>query len=90
MSITKNFGYNSAITLSSYIVGFIIFPYISRVLGVDSLGIVGFVDNVINYFIMFAMLGVETVGIREIAACRGNKEQCSKVFFNLFTWLHRV
>jgi len=87
MSIAKNFIYNSAITLSSYIVGFIVFPYISRVLGVDSLGIVGFVDNVINYFIMFAMFGVETVGIREIAACRNDKERCSKVFFNLFTFV---
>jgi len=87
MSIAKNFIYNSAITLSSYIVGFIVFPYISRVLGVDSLGIVGFVDNVINYFIMFAMLGVQTVGIREIASCHGNRELCSRAFFNLFSFI---
>jgi len=56
MSIVKNFAYNSAITASSYIVNFIIFTIISRTLGVSNIGVVSYVDNIINYFVLFASL----------------------------------
>lgn len=86
MSIAKNFVYNSAITVSSYIVGFLVFPYISRVLGVSNIGIVGFVDNVIGYFYMFSVLGLNTVGIREIASQK-TKEDTTTVFFQLLSFI---
>lgn len=87
MSIVKNFAYNSAITVSSYIVNFVIFTVISRTLGVSNIGIVSYVDNIINYFVLFASLGISTVGIREIAATRGDREKCSRVFFQLVSFL---
>lgn len=86
MSVLKNFTYNSILTISSYLVSFIIFPYISRILGVSNIGIVGFVDNTINYFVIFATLGINTVGIRSIAACGNDKEKRSHVFSVLFLW----
>lgn len=86
MSVAKNFLYNSAITVSNYIVGFLVFPYISRVLGVSNIGIVGFVDNVIGYFLLFSALGLNTVGIREIASQK-SKEDTTKVFFQLLSFV---
>ena len=86
MSVAKNFFYNSAITVSNYIVGFLVFPYISRVLGVSNIGIVGFVDNVIAYFLLFSVLGLHTVGIREIASQK-SKEGTTIVFFQLLSFL---
>lgn len=87
MSITKNFLYNSAITVSTYIIGFIIFPYITRVLGVSNIGVIGYVDNVISYFVFFMMLGAHSVGVREIAACQGDKTKCTDVFFSILSFL---
>ena len=69
-SIKKNFAYKSILTISSYIMGFIIFPYISRVFGVERLGLVNFVDNTINYFLLFATMGIGILGVREIAAVK--------------------
>ena len=86
MSVGKNFFYNSAITVSNYIVGFLVFPYISRVLGVSNIGIIGFVDNVIGYFLLFSVLGLNTVGIREIASQK-TKEDTSRVFFQLLSFV---
>lgn len=86
MGVIKNFTYYGILTLSSYIMGFIVFPYVSRVLGVDNIGIVGFVDNTVNYFLIFASLGINTVGIRAIAACGNDRDKRSEVFSGLIVW----
>lgn len=79
-SIKKNFAYKSALTLSSYLMAFVTFPYVSRVLGVERIGLVNFVDNTIGYFLLFATMGVNMLGIREIAAVKEDREKRSEVF----------
>ena len=83
MGIKKNFLYNLFLTLSNYITGLIVFPYISRVFGVSNVGIVGFVDNTINYFILFATMGIGTIGAREIARVKANSNNLNSVFNSL-------
>ena len=85
--ITTNFIYNVALTLSTYLINLILFPYVSRVLGVDMVGRVGFVNETISYFSLFAMLGVTMVGIREIAACGNDRERRSQVFSSLMVFV---
>ncbi len=85
MGIKKNITYNVILTLSQYIIGFITFPYISRVLGVSNIGIVSFVDNTINYFILFSTLGAATIGTREIAKYQNDREKINIVFSSLIT-----
>ena len=84
MSIKKNFFYNSVLTVSNYIFPFITFPYVSRVLGVSNIGICNFVDSIINYFILFSMMGISTVGIREIAKHKENPKKLEHIFSSLF------
>lgn len=83
MGLMANFLYNLVLTISNYVVGIIVFPYISRVLGVESIGVIGFVDNSINYFILFATLGINTVGVREIARVRSNQEKLNFTYSSL-------
>ncbi len=85
--ITTNFIYNVALTLSTYLINLVLFPYVSRVLGVDMVGKVGFVNETISYFSLFAILGIPTVGIREIAACGNDRERRSRVFSSLMVLL---
>lgn len=82
-SIKKNFFYSSILTTANYIFPFITYPYVSRVLGVTNIGICNFVDSIINYFILFSMMGIGTIGIREIARCK-DKEERDRVFSSLF------
>lgn len=82
-SIKKNFFYSSILTTANYIFPFITYPYVSRVLGVTNIGICNFVDSIINYFILFSMMGIGTIGVREIARCKDKKER-DKVFSGLF------
>ncbi|WP_302608435.1 flippase [uncultured Bacteroides sp.] len=82
-SIKKNFAYKSALTISTYLMSFITFPYVSRVLGVDGIGLVSFVDNTINYFLLFATMGINLIGVREIAAVRNDRDKCNQIFSNI-------
>lgn len=83
MGVKSNISYNLILTLSGYFIGLITFPYVSRVLGVSNLGIISFVDNTINYFILFSTLGASTIGTREIARYKGDKDKVNSVFTNL-------
>ncbi len=85
MSLKTNFLYSSLLTVSGYLVPLLIYPYVSRTLGLSNIGIVNFVDNIISYFIVVSMMGIMTVGVREIAVVRGNRGQLSNVFISLLT-----
>lgn len=82
-SIKKNFAYKSVLTLSTYLINFITFPYVARVLGVERIGLVNFVDNTVNYFLLFATMGVGLLGVREIAAVKMDKERRDQVYSNV-------
>lgn len=82
-SIKKNFAYRSILTVSSYLVALLTYPYVSRVLGVEYIGLVNFVDNTISYFLLFATMGVNILGIRETAYVKNDKKSLSNVFSNI-------
>lgn len=85
MSIKRNFIFNSLLTVSGYVFTLLTYPYISRVLGLSNVGIVNFVDGLINYFILFAMMGVGTVGVREVAINKNDRNELSKTFSGVIT-----
>lgn len=84
MGLKKNIAYNSLLTVTNYIIPLIVFPYVARILGVENFGIYSFVDSTINYFLIISMLGITTVGIREIAKNKNNSTQLSQTFSSLF------
>lgn len=83
-TLKKNILYSSILTTANYIFPLLTYPYVSRVLGVDKIGICNFVDSIINYFILFSMLGIGIIGIREIAKNKNVKEDLNNTFNSLF------
>lgn len=88
-SLKKNVVYSSILTCAGYVFPLITYPYVSRVLGVTNIGTCNFVDSIINYFSLISMMGMATIGVREIAACGNDIDKRSKVFSNLF-WLNAL
>lgn len=84
MSIKRNFAYSSFLTMAGYIFPLITYPYVSRILGVTYIGKCNFIDNIIQCFVLTSMLGIATVGIREVAKNKEDKIALSKVFTGLF------
>lgn len=85
--VAENVIYNVALTLSTFLINLVLFPYVSRVLGVEYVGKIGFVNNVISYFSLFAIWGIRSIGIREIAACGNDYNKRSEVFSSLLFFL---
>ena len=83
-SLKKNFAYNLLLTGCNYIFPLITYPYVSRVLGVTNIGTCAYVNSIIQYFMLFSMLGIGSYGVREIARFKEDKEKRDEVFTNLF------
>ena len=82
-SIRNNFFYKTLLTISSFVIAFLTFPYVSRVLGVEGIGAVNFVDNSVGYFILFATMGISILGTREVASAKEDQTKLNRVFSNL-------
>ena len=84
-SLKLNMVLNGIKGLMSILFPLISFPYVSRVLGVDSLGRYNFSASVISYFILLAGLGISTYAIREGAKIRENKASFEHFANQMFT-----
>lgn len=62
-----NVAYNMFYQILAIIVPLITSPYLSRVLGVEKIGIDSYTGSVVFYFVIFATLGINNYGNRTIA-----------------------
>lgn len=83
-SVKKNFSYNIIYQILTLILPLITAPYISRVIGAEGTGIYSYTSSIVQYFILFAMLGMNNYGNRTIAKCRNDKDELSKKFSSLY------
>lgn len=84
-SIGVNAGLNMIRTAFQVIFPLITFPYVSRVLHVENIGIYNFCQSVISYFSLLAALGISTYAIREGARYRDNEEKMSLFASEVFS-----
>lgn len=84
MRIRTNVLYSSILTCSNYIFQIITYPYVSRILGVENIGICNFTISLVQNTLLLANLGISIIGIREIALCRNDKTQLNRSFSALF------
>lgn len=87
-SLKMNFLMNAILTMSSFIFPLITFPYISRILLPVGSGKISFATSLVQYFNMFAQLGIPVYGIRICAQVRDDREELTRtaqelVFLNL-------
>ncbi len=85
-SIKKNYLYNLAYQILLIIVPLITIPYLSRVLGVENIGINSFTLSIVAYFILFANIGIGSFGAREIALHQDDRKRYSKIFWDCFSY----
>ena len=79
-----NFIFNFISQILTLIIPLITTPYLSRVLHEAGNGQYSYSVSIITYFILFSNLGFDIYGQRQIAAYQNDKENKSKVFWELF------
>lgn len=84
MSVKKNFIYNLSYQILIMILPLITTPYISRVIGAEGIGIQSYTYSIANYFVLFAMLGINNHGNRSIAMVKNNQEKLNKTFTSIY------
>ena len=82
--LKKNLGYQTIYQILNTCIPLITSPYLARVLGAEKQGVFSYTQSIINYFTLFAMLGVENYGTRTIANCGDDREKRSKSFWNIY------
>ena len=78
-SIRLNALLNIILTLSNIVFPLITFPYVSRILNPEGIGVVSFFSSIGNYGILVASLGISTYGIRAVASIREDKNKLSRI-----------
>ena len=82
-SVKKNYIYNLIYQVLTLLTPFITTPYISRILGAEGTGVQSYTNSVVQYFAILAALGTASYGQREIARHRDNKEERSRLFWEI-------
>lgn len=83
IKVLKNYFYTFGYQIFAIIVPLITSPYITRVLGPTNFGISSFVSANIQYFVLFATLGLTTYGQRSIAYVQEDIKKRSKIFWEI-------
>lgn len=84
-SLKKNIAYIYAKTFAGLVFPLITFPYVSRILQPGGLGKIQFAQSTVDYFVLFAGLGINTYGIRECTKVRNDRAALSLLAGELFT-----
>ena len=82
-NVKKNLIYNTLYQTLNLLVPLITAPYMSRLFGADGIGVQSYVGSIAMYFSVFAQLGTQSYGQREIAMCRDDKEKASRTFWGI-------
>lgn len=82
-SLAKNAIFNIFYRVLNVIFPLITAAYVARVLEPEGVGKVAYAQNIVSYFVMFAVLGIPRYGTREIAKCRHNPDARNKLFSEL-------
>jgi O-antigen/teichoic acid export membrane protein len=80
--VVKNFMSLLSSQIITSLLGFAVTVYLARVLGADSFGKIVFAQAVLVYFILFANLGLNILGVRKVAR---DKENIKKYVNNIIT-----
>lgn len=84
-STKKNFIYSSLYQVLVLVFPLITTPYVSRIFGAENLGIYSYTNTIAQYFVIFAMLGLNNYGNRAVAMVRDNLDELDSVFSEIYS-----
>lgn len=83
-SVKKNFLWNASYQVLVVLAPLVTTPYLSRVLGAERVGVYSYTYSVTNYFVLFAMLGMNNYGVRIIASASNDRGRRSSLFWSTY------
>ena len=82
-SLAGNAVYNIIYRLLNVVFPLVSAGYVARILSADGIGKVAYAQNIVSYFLLFAVLSIPNYGTREIARLRGLRQETDRLFSEL-------
>lgn len=83
--LIKNTIFTVLKTFASIVIPFLVFPYVSRVLNVESIGRWNYANSFISYFLLFAMFGVNEYATRNGSQIKDDVDNFERFSNNIFS-----
>lgn len=82
-SVRENYTFNLLYQVLTLLTPLLTTPYVARILGADGTGVQSYTNSVVSYFAILAALGTASYGQREIARSRKDRQERSRVFWEI-------
>lgn len=82
--LKSNFIYNAIYQILILIIPLITTPYVARTIGAEGVGTYSYTYSIVLYFMMFALLGMNNYGNREVSKVRDDKEKLNRTFSSIY------
>lgn len=86
MRVLKNAIYLSLMQVSNILLGLLVMPYVTRILGSERLGVSSFGLAAAMYCAMLGQLGIQIYGIRRVAQARDEPADLQRAFSECFAY----
>ena len=83
-NLFKNYLFYILYQVLTILTPIIVVPYTTRVIGATGLGINAFTSSIVQWFVIFGIMGISMYGNKEIARVRDDRELLSKTFMGIF------
>lgn len=83
-SISKNAIFKAMLNLFNIILPILVIPLVTRSVGKELYGYMGYGDSLTTYFLIFASFGIYQYGLREVSKVRDDKAKLRQTFTSLF------
>jgi len=77
--IIQNFSYLSALQVFNILLPLFIYPYLIRVLGTETYGLIVFAQAIIGYLVILVNFGFNIIATKEVSIHRDNKDKLSEI-----------
>lgn len=83
-SVKNNYLWNVSFQFVRLVIPLVLTPYLTRTLGSEQLGVYSYTSSIATYFEIFAFLGLNQYGTREIARYASDRAKLSETFCSIF------
>jgi len=83
--LIQNFSYLSALRIFSLLIPLITYPYLIRVVGKETFGLVVFAQAIIQYLVILVDFGFNISATKEVSIHRDNNEKLSEIVSSVLT-----
>lgn len=83
-NLIQNFSYLSILQIFNILIPFLTYPYLIRILGKETYGLVVYAQVIVSYLLILVSFGFDTYAVKEVSINRDNKGKLSEIFSSIF------